>query len=105
MAALAYPDRIGQRRKGDTPRHVLSGGKGAVLPDVDTLAAAPFLVVADTDGNPREARIRMAAQISQGEIRDLFADQIQWEDVCSWSKRDRRVIAPPAGTVRRHPAR
>ena len=93
MAALAYPDRIGQRRKGDTPRHVLSGGKGAVLPDEDTLAAAPFLVVADTDGNPREARIRMAAQISQGDIRDLFADQIKWEDVCAWSRRDRRVTA------------
>ena len=31
MAALAYPDRIGLRRKGDAPRYVLSGGKGAIL--------------------------------------------------------------------------
>ncbi|MDF3607223.1 hypothetical protein PE067_14470 [Paracoccus sp. DMF-8] len=29
MAALAYPDRIGLRRKGDEARYVLSGGKGA----------------------------------------------------------------------------
>jgi ATP-dependent helicase HrpB len=28
MAALAYPDRIGLRRKGEAPRWVLSGGKG-----------------------------------------------------------------------------
>jgi ATP-dependent helicase HrpB len=93
LAALAYPDRIGQRRKGDAPRYVLSGGKGAVLAPEDTLAAAPFLVALDTDGNPREAKIRMAAQISLGEIRDLFADQIAWVDSCAWSKRERRVIA------------
>lgn len=93
MVALAYPDRIGQRRKGDHPRYVLSGGKGAVLDSSDTLAAAPYLVVADTDGNPREARVRMAIQIAESEIRDLFSDQIVWVDSCEWSKRDRRVVA------------
>ena len=93
MAALAYPDRIGQRRKGDAPRYVLSGGKGAVMAAGDALAGAPFLVATDLDGDPREAKIRMAAQISEREIRDLFADQIAWTDVCDWSKRDRRVVA------------
>ncbi len=93
MAALAYPDRIGQRRKGDVPRYVLSGGKGVVLESDDTLAVAPYLVVTDTDGNPREARVRMAARISEAEIRELFGDQISWADSCEWSKRERRVIA------------
>ena len=40
MAALAYPDRIGLRRKGAAPRYVLSGGKGAVLPEGDPLAGS-----------------------------------------------------------------
>ncbi|WP_170573127.1 ATP-dependent helicase HrpB [Ruegeria atlantica] len=93
MAALAYPDRIGQRRKGDVPRYVLSGGKGVVLENDDTLAAAPYLVVTDTDGNPREARVRMAAQIAEREIRDLFSDQITWVESCEWSKRERRVVS------------
>ncbi|MGV6802840.1 MAG: ATP-dependent helicase HrpB [Ruegeria sp.] len=93
MAALAYPDRVGQRRKGDAPRYVLSGGKGVVLEAGDPLAAAPYLVAIDTDGNPREARLRMAAQISESEIRDLFADQIAWVETCAWSKRERRVVA------------
>jgi ATP-dependent helicase HrpB len=93
LAALAYPDRIGQRRKGDTPRYVLSGGKGAVLSPEDTLAAAPFLVALDTDGNPREAKIRMAVQIALSDIRALFAAQITWQDSCAWYKRDRRVVA------------
>lgn len=93
MLALAYPDRIGQRRKGEAPRYVLSGGKGAVLPDGDPLSRAPYLTVADLDGNPREARIRLAAQIGESDLRDLFADQITGQDVCDWSRRDRRVIA------------
>ncbi len=93
MAALAYPDRVGQRRKGDTPRYVLSGGKGCVLRPEDPLASAPFLVALDTDGNPREARIRLASQINHAEIRELFADQLNNVSLCSWSKRDRRVVS------------
>ncbi|MFC3613935.1 ATP-dependent helicase HrpB [Lutimaribacter marinistellae] len=93
MAALAYPDRVGQRRKGDAPRFVLSGGKGAVLDDGDPLAGAPYIVAVDTDGNPREARVRLAAQISEADLRALFADQIVWVDLCEWSRRDRRVVA------------
>lgn len=93
LAALAYPDRIGQRRKGDAPRFILSGGKGAVLDDGDTLAGARLIVATDLDGNPREARIRQAIQISESELRGLFADQISWQDVCNWSKRDRRVVS------------
>jgi ATP-dependent helicase HrpB len=92
MAAMAYPDRIGQRRPGDAPRYLLSGGKGAVLDAADSLAGTPWLVAIDTDGHPREARIRLAAPLSLAEIRDLFADQIDWREVCEWSRRDRRVV-------------
>ena len=93
MAALAYPDRIGLRRRGDAPRFVLSGGKGAVMDQADPLAGQRLIVVTDTDGNPREARIRQAIAITEGEIRALFEEQITWEDICDWSKRDRRVVA------------
>ncbi|MFT7593514.1 MAG: ATP-dependent helicase HrpB [Paracoccaceae bacterium] len=93
MAALAYPDRIGLRRKGDAPRFVMSGGKGAVMRDSDALAGARLIVATDLDGDPREARIRLALQISDAEVRAQFGDQIGWQDVCEWSKRERRVIA------------
>ena len=112
-AALAYPDRIAQRRKGDAPRYVLSGGKGVALPDGDPLAGAPWLVVTDTDGAARDARVRLAIQISEGEIRAfardarvrlaiqisegeiraLYGDRIEDVATCTWSRRDRRVVA------------
>lgn len=93
MAALAYPDRIGQRRKGDQPRYVLSGGKGAVLPEGDALAADALIVATDLDGDTREARIRMALPVTEAEIRALYADRIEAAEVVEWSRRDGRVIA------------
>lgn len=93
MAALAYPDRIGLRRKGDAPRFVLSGGKGAVLPEGDPLGAARLIVATDLDGDRREARVRMAIPLEEAELRALFADRIDWRDHCAWDKRTRRVLA------------
>ena len=93
MAALAYPDRIGLRRKGAAPRFVLSGGKGAVMPEGDPMAGARLIVATDLDGDPREARIRQAIRISEAEIRALHADQIGWHDLCAWDRRARRVAA------------
>ncbi|SLN48910.1 ATP-dependent RNA helicase HrpB [Roseivivax jejudonensis] len=93
MAALAYPDRIGLRRPGEAPRFVLSGGKGAVMAADDPLAGARLIVATDTDGNPREARIRQAARVEEAELRTLFPGDIAWHDVCAWSRRDRRVVA------------
>lgn len=93
MVALAYPDRIGKRRDTKEHRFVLSGGKGAIVDDGDALGSSTYLVIADTDGNPREARARLAAAISVPEIRSLFADQIRWHTHCEWSKRDRQVRA------------
>jgi ATP-dependent helicase HrpB len=93
LLSLAYPDRIGQRRSGASPRYLLSGGKGAVLPEADPLAGAAVLVAADLDGDPREAVIRLAAPLTEAEIRDLQADRLVPSRVCAWSRRARAVEA------------
>lgn len=93
LAALAYPDRVGLHRGGDAPRYVLSGGKGAVLPEGDALSGQRLLVATDLDGNPREARIRQAAALGEAELRGLYGDQIGWHRHVVWSKRHGRVEA------------
>jgi ATP-dependent helicase HrpB len=92
LAALAYPDRVGLRRPGDAPRYVLSGGKGAMLPQGDAMAQARLIVATDLDGDPREARIRQAARLEEADLRATFEGQITWKDVCIWSRRDNRVL-------------
>ena len=93
MAALAYPDRVGLRRKGDAPRWVLSGGKGAVMEPGQPLSGARLIVATDLDGDPREARVRQAAALTESDLRALFPTRIGWHEVCDWSRRDGRVIA------------
>jgi len=93
LAALAYPDRVGLRRDTGDPRFVLSGGKGAIMPEHDPLANARLIVATDLDGDPREARIRQAVVLSEKELRDTFANQIGWHNVCAWSRRENRVDA------------
>ncbi|WBL32768.1 ATP-dependent helicase HrpB [Sinirhodobacter sp. HNIBRBA609] len=93
MAALAYPDRIGLRRKGEAPRYVLSGGKGAVAAETDALGRARLIVATDLDGDPREARIRQGITLAEAELRRLHAPEIAWQDICAWSRREGRVLA------------
>lgn len=92
-AAMAYPDRIALRRAGDDPRYVLSGGKGAHMDGTDTLANQRLLVVTDTDGNPREAKIRAALSISEADVREVAGTTINTVNTCVWSKRDGKVLA------------
>ncbi|MBJ3763378.1 ATP-dependent helicase HrpB [Maribius pontilimi] len=92
-AALAYPDRIALRRKGDDPRWLLSGGKGVKMDPGDALAGARLLVVTDTDGHPREAKVRQAIALTESELRDIHGPIIAWHDVCAWSRREARVLA------------
>lgn len=93
MLALAYPDRIGLRRKGDAARFILSGGKGAVADPADGLGKHRLIVASDLDGDPREARLRQGLALDDAALRRLYAAQIGWVDLCEWSKREGRVVA------------
>jgi ATP-dependent helicase HrpB len=92
MVALAYPDRIGLRRDGDAPRWVLSGGKGAAMPPGQPLSGARLIVATDLDGNTREALVRQAIMISEGELRALLGPEIIWRNRCEYSRREGRIL-------------
>ncbi|MXQ08609.1 ATP-dependent helicase HrpB [Alphaproteobacteria bacterium GH1-50] len=91
--AHAYPDRVALRRPGSDPRWQLSNGKGARMDPDDPLAGSRLLVVADTDGHPREALIRLCLPISESALRDALADRIATEHTVRWSGRAGRVEA------------
>lgn len=92
LLALAFPDRIGMSRGGESGQFLLSGGKGAVIAAGDPLANARLIVAADLDGDMREAKVRLAAGISQTELLEWFGNRIETVNVCEWSKRERKVI-------------
>src|SRR5436190_2716539 len=84
LLALAYPDRIGRRRGGSANRYLLSGGRGAALPEGDPLSNEELLVVADLDGAAQDARIFLAAPITVGQIEELYGDRITDEEIVEW---------------------
>lgn len=92
LVALAWPDRIAQRRGGER-RYRLSGGGGAVLPEHDALAVHDWLAVATTDGGSGDQKIFLAAPLSLGEIEEHFADQIYTHDDVFWDSRAKAVSA------------
>ena len=93
MAALAWPDRVALLRGGETTRYLLSGGYGAALDETDALAGQRLLVVVETDGARRDARIYRAFAFSEAELRAVHGEAIAWHDICQWDARARKVVA------------
>ncbi|MGL4527937.1 MAG: ATP-dependent helicase HrpB, partial [Aestuariivirga sp.] len=92
LVALAFPDRIAQRRGGDR-RYRLSGGGGAILPEHDALMTEDWLAVATTDGAAGDQKIFLAAPLSRREIEENFAHLIETRDGVVWDSRARAVSA------------
>jgi ATP-dependent helicase HrpB len=84
VLALAFPDRVARRRPGPAARFLLRNGSGATLEDADLLARDEYLVVAETDGRVPEARIFLAAALSEADIEEQFADQVRDVEVALW---------------------
>ncbi len=119
--AFAYPDRIGRARgdSGASGRFILRNGRGAVLTSAQGLSAAEYIVAAELDGGDRDARIFLGAPLTESDIREHFADQIdsvehiEWDGasakVRAWSTerlgaivlRESRITRPDAAAVAR----
>ncbi len=93
LLALAYPDRVAQRRSGAEPRYLLRNGSGAVLAKHDALHDAPYLAIADLEGTSPEARIVRAAPITLEELREDFGEQFERVQLVEWDERTKAVRA------------
>ncbi|MDR3435904.1 ATP-dependent helicase HrpB [Telmatospirillum sp.] len=93
LLAFAYPDRIAVRRPGGGLQYRLSNGRGAFFREPEALAVEETLVVAELDGDRREARIFLAAPVALADIEDHFADQIVVGETIAWDPREEAVAA------------
>ena len=92
LVALAWPDRIAQKRGGER-RYRLSGGGGAILPEHETLARQEWLAVATTDGSSGDQKIFLAAPLTLAEIETHFDGQIEVLENVGWDSRSQSVVA------------
>ena len=111
LLALAYPDRIAQRRVAEGSaggramaarqadvgathggRFLLRNGRGAMLQTPQALSAAGYLAIAELDDQRPESRIFLAAPVSLDEIESMFGGEITVEDVVAWEPGARAVV-------------
>ncbi len=76
LLALAFPERVAQRR-GKPGEFLMANGRAAAVEPHDRLASADFLAVAEATGRAAQSRILAAARIELAEIESLFADRIE----------------------------
>jgi ATP-dependent helicase HrpB len=93
LLLAGYPDRLAQRRGERRGRFRLRSGAGAFMAEDDVLAGEELIVVADTDGERRDARIRLAAGIDRSQVESAFGPSIAEVRTVAWDDdRDDLVV-------------
>ncbi|MEM9565878.1 MAG: ATP-dependent helicase HrpB [Actinomycetota bacterium] len=82
--ALAYPDRLAQRRRGQGGRFRLRNGMGGEIDRGDALAGEDMIVVADLQGPKRRVRIARAAAIDSIDVELGFASEVADRSFLTW---------------------
>lgn len=93
LVALAYPDRVAQRRGGEAARYLLRNGRGARFVSAQALGRAEYLAIADLDGDPSESRIWLAASLDEPQLRHALGDAIVTAREVHWDDATERVRA------------
>jgi ATP-dependent helicase HrpB len=91
LVALGWPDRVAAARPHRRGAYLLAAGRGATVREHDLLTGEPWLAVAHLDRGEREARIHLAAPVSEPLLRDALADRLEDEEEVAW--RDGDVVA------------
>lgn len=84
MLAFAFPDRVARNRGNGS--FVLANGRGAAVDQTSALARTPYIAVAELTGTAANGRILLAAPITQEEIEQRFADQIENTEEISFDR-------------------
>ncbi len=92
LLAVAFPDRIGQRREGAQGRYLLANGRGAAFAQPNSLARSPFIVAAALDDRDREARIDLAAALAPEALEQTLGSLISTEESFGWDARAGAVL-------------
>ena len=97
ILGLAYPDRLAQRRGGHG-RFRMASGAGSVVAEHDALAKKDFIAIALLDGGGADARVQLAAEISESEIEKHFSHLITSKADVFW---DGKANVVSAATIKK----
>lgn len=88
---FAFPDRIAHNRGNGTFQ--MTCGRGAFMERTEALASADYLVLCDLDDRGGDAKIHLAAPVSEAALEEFFAGQIVEDVQTEWDRRNECVKA------------
>jgi ATP-dependent helicase HrpB len=91
LLALAYPDRIGQRRSQG--RFLLRNGRGVAMDAHHPLAREDYIVAAEVGGHGRDVKVFLAAPLQRALIEEHFAAHVVSHSEVRWDAASRSVRA------------
>ncbi len=95
LLAMAYPDRIAQRRGESGQDYRLANGRSAGFPRPDSLQSHAWLVVAALGGHAgqRSASIFLAAALEPSRLERYLPDVFATVDTLEWDSRSETLVA------------
>ncbi|MGB1110138.1 MAG: ATP-dependent helicase HrpB, partial [Gammaproteobacteria bacterium] len=93
LLALAYPDRIAQRRPGRALAYKLVNGRGVNLRDDDPLQGEAWLVAAHLDAGRGEGLIHQAAALNANTLEQAMGARMETSETVRWDAREAGVKA------------
>ncbi|WP_303759778.1 ATP-dependent helicase HrpB [Alcanivorax jadensis] len=91
VLAGVYPRQLARLRQTEDNRYQMMDGPGVQLPPGDSLAGTQWLLILDTDGQPRDARIRLAMPLEEADLEPVLTRQGQWNEQIGWDRERQRV--------------
>ena len=79
LIALAYPERIAQRREASRERYKLANGRGVKLGQHDLMMSEAWLAVAHMDAGTDEGRVYLAAPLDPRDLEPIAHDIVTWD--------------------------
>jgi len=91
LLASAWPDQIARARPGSAGVYLMASGRAAMLAETDGLAKSDWLIVADLGGASGQARITLAAPLSEADA--LALGGVQTEERAEFDSKTARFTA------------
>ena len=92
--ALAFPDRIAQKRNKQSGRFILANGHGGLLAEEEPLADSDYIVAVDLMRSGQDAsRIFLAANVDVDTLRQYEPRLFRIEEIADWDEDKGRLIA------------
>jgi ATP-dependent helicase HrpB len=92
-AALAFPDRIAQRRRPGAAELRLANGRGARLAEPGALGDTPYVVVWESEDRGSDALVRLAAGLDEATLEAVAGERIRTVDEVRFEPGAARVVA------------